>query len=683
MKNHSSLSTVAFCIALAACGGGGGSSQDSGSRQDSNSQNNGAVSTGNTDTGGTSSPTDSSGTSGQPPVAGGGTPDGGTTTSPPVNGGPSASISVVKVSSLTVTLDGSASAAQSGSIRSYTWDFGDGQSATGATVTHTFAAAGEQKVTLTVVDSNGMSNSVLLCITVNADIPATPQGDPYYSKQWHLKNTGQAGNNGAVATAGEDINVEPVWNSCNNSGSCKGEGITIAVVDTGIETSHEDLKANISPSLKSRLYPFDGNPIDGEPTPASTAKYSDAGHGTYVAGLIAARDDNGVGVRGVAPRASLVGYRLLTNMSTSNMVDAMTYQATQLSISNNSWLPSDDNTAQLAPGDTFWQGAVDTGLTNGRHGRGIIYVFSGGNGALNQHRSDYSGTANYKGVIAVASTNANGVRSRVSSPGANLWISAPGGDGCDLLGVTTTDLSGNAGMNNPSSPNQYDLIGDKTGNYTQCMTGTSAAAPIVSGVVALILQANPDLSWRDVRAILASTARKNDASDAGWSTNAGGFHINDKYGFGVVNAAAAVTAARTWTLLPAQKTFSSAVQSVSHAIPDNATTGITESLTLNSSGIGSIEWIDVTLTVDHPYSGDLQIVLTSPSGTQSVLAETHDCKKTDGSVAPSCEPFDGWRFGVARLLGERADGTWKLSIRDGKGGNTGTLKSWQITAYGH
>ena len=78
---------------------------------------------------------------------------------------------------------------------------------------------------------------------------------------------------------------------------------------------------------------------------------------------------------------------------------------------------------------------------------------------------------------------------------------------------------------------------------------------MVSGVAALVLQANPNLTWRDVRAILAGTARKNDPTDGGWSTNNAGYHINDNYGFGVVDASAAVTAAKTWTHLPAEKTY--------------------------------------------------------------------------------------------------------------------------------
>jgi len=95
----------------------------------------------------------------------------------------------------------------------------------------------------------------------------------------------------------------------------------------------------------------------------------------------------------------------------------------------------------------------------------------------------------------VGSVNNSGQRSIDSEQGANLLVSAPGGEDCKKHGIVTTDNTGSGGYS--------------ADDYTDCFNGTSAAAPMVSGVAALILQANPELGWRDVHAILAHSAKKN------------------------------------------------------------------------------------------------------------------------------------------------------------------------------
>ena len=511
--------------------------------------------------------------------------------------------------------------------------------------------------------------------TESAQVSAKPVAsalDPLYSDQWHLKNTGQLGNNGVPGAVGEDINVEPAWALNYN-----GLGIRIAVVDDGLEIAHEDLAANVASGLSY-------NYVYSTSDPTNLASDTVAGHGTAVAGIAAARDLNGLGGRGAAPRANLVGYNLLQSPNTSNEADAMTRGSPYVHVSSSSWGPPDGNGTLDAPAVT-WRSAIDYGLANGRGGLGVIYTWAAGNGATGStacpgcvDNSNYDGYANYRGVTAVASVNDQGKQAAYSESGANLWVSAPGGEYCYTHTITTTDRTGAVGLNPPDPKYFYSDYANQ--NYTKCMNGTSAATPGVAGVVALILQAKPTLGWRDVRLILAQSARKNDAADLGWasSTTTPSYHFNHKYGFGVVDAAAAVTLAKNWTNVAAQKTYTvNATSGLPIAIPDNTGASASNSITVANSGIGSIEFIDITFSAaDHPYSGDLDIALTSPSGAVSQLSAQHIC-------SPACTAYNAWVFGSARHLGESADGKWTLTVRDLKTGDTGTFQSWGLKFYGH
>ena len=284
--------------------------------------------------------------------------------------------------------------------------------------------------------------------------------------------------------------------------------------------------------------------------------------------------------------------------------------------------------------------------------------------------------------MAIAAVNDQGVRSSYSELGANLWVSAPGGEFCSSHAITTTDRSGNLGFNKTGASPDYD---NTKLSYTRCMNGTSSATPGAAGVVALMLEANPSLGWRDVRIILAKTARKNDASDTGWALTGGTtqYWFNHKYGFGVVDAAVAVTEALAYTsYVGTELTYTASHSSLAKSIPDNdLVTGVSDTINILSSGISSIEFVEVSFTATNtPYSGDLKVTLTSPSNTVSTLAETHFCSGTNGACTST---YNGWVFGSARHLGEAADGAWTLKVYDGFLGGTGTFTSWQLKFYGN
>ena len=467
---------------------------------------------------------------------------GGSSSTP--NQSPTAAFSMTPdagIAPATISFNAGASTDDSG-IKAYAWNFGDGDTGSGKTADHQYLVAGTYTATLTVTDGDGATDTIKHTVSIS-----NTGGDPLYGLQWHLKNTGQYGWDGTPGKVGEDINVEPVWAGCAD-GTCHGEGEYVAVVDDGMEIAHPDLQANVSTAVGRQSYDYVSGSY-GDPTPSTSTASDPNAHGTAVSGIIAARDVNDIGGRGVAPRAGLVGYNLLQNSSAANEGDAMTRQDDQVSIYSNSWGPT-DGTGLLTDSNNTWKSAIANGLSSGRGGLGAIYVWAAGNGCMPSSsnpdvcladNSNFDGYANHYGIIAVGAVNDQGTRSSYSEKGANLWVSAPGGEYCDTHTIVTTDLTGTDGFNSlifSSDLSNHD--------YTRCMNGTSAATPMVSGVAALVLQANPNLTWRDVRAILAGTARKNDPTDGGWSTNNAGYHINDNYGFGVVDASAAVTAAKTW-----------------------------------------------------------------------------------------------------------------------------------------
>ncbi|MCW6038881.1 SBBP repeat-containing protein [Spirulina subsalsa FACHB-351] len=296
-------------------------------------------------------------------------------------------------------------------------------------------------------------------------------------------------------------------------------------------------------------------------------------------------------------------------------------------------------------------GVSNNGISQGRNGLGSIFVWAGGNGG-EQDGVNFDGYANSRYVIPVAAITHQGVQAVYSEWGAPLLISAySSGDG---LGIITTDLA------------DYVQVG-----------GTSAAAALTSGVVGLILEANPSLTWRDVQHILVESARKNDPDDEGWTVNGGGFEHNYKYGFGALDAARAVELAKEWRatgkLVGREWMVTSGVIPVGEQIPENgdsvtSTVGIRENITL--------EKVEVMFDATHTNRGDLKVVLTSPSGTESILAQPR--------LKDTGDNFDKWIFTSARHWGESSVGDWTLQVFDENNNEiTGELKQWKLNLYGY
>ncbi len=475
--------------------------------------------------------------------------------------------------------------------------------------------------------------------------------DPLYSCQWHLSSS-----------QWQDIDVQSVWEQ-----GIKGEGIGVAVVDDGMYHNHEDLKDNVDSELN--------HDYSGEDDIYGPFEH----HGTNVAGMIAARD-NDIGVRGVAPRATVYGYNFLAGLNSTgpNLLDAMTRNMGVTAVSNNSWGPADGPGA--SPTFSLWRQAIDAGITEGYGGKGIFYVFAAGNGHLAGDDSNLDGFANTHAVTAACSVHSEGRRAGYSEMGANLWVCAPSNDRPGSLG-------GARGI----------LTTENSDRYYHDFGGTSAAAPLVAGVGALTRSANAGLTWRDVKLILAASASKNDPASLGWDDGAtkhpvsstDNYHFNHEYGFGVVNAAGAVALAKRWTNLPEMQVHSvSSDEELYIEIPDatafGSATTTTHTLTVETD-IGFTEFVEVTIAFEHDSFRDLEILLESPSGSISKLSVPYDTYDgLSNFFGEGFIPLYGpYQFGSAKHLGEDPNGDWKLHITDHIPAAGGAIAGYAISVYGH
>jgi len=475
--------------------------------------------------------------------------------------------------------------------------------------------------------------------------------DPYWTEQWHLRNIGQR-----AAVPGFDLNVAPIWTRF------LGRGIVIGIVDDGLQIDHPDLAANTRHGLH---YDF----LRGRPDPSPLR--SDV-HGTPVAGLAAAAANTGGGL-GVAPQAAVAGLRLTSRAATDDQeASAFSWKNNAIHIYNNSWGPSDDGSTLEGPG-----GLASTALLNavtfGRDGRGSIFVWAGGNGR-GVDDANFDGYANSIHTIAVGALSDTGRQTSDSEPGANLLVVAPSSS-LRRQGLVTTDLRGARGYNRNgrNDGSVIPLSNLENIDYTNDFGMTSGAAPLVSGVVALMLEANPRLGWRDVQEILLRTARRVHQSDAGWRQNGAKLWFNHKYGAGLVDAAAAVSSAENWSPLSGATHVAVSRARLGLGIPDAAPSGAMVDFDLSAQRELRVEHVEVVVSARHGRRGDLRFTLTSPSGMVTVIGP----RRLDGG-----RNFARWPFRTVRHWGESSRGVWSLRVEDVAADYQGTLTNVELVVRG-
>ena len=536
--------------------------------------------------------------------------------------------------------------------------------------------------------------------------------------------------------AGEDMNVVDAY-----AQGVTGAGATAVVIDSGMEIRHEDLIDNVLPNRSLNLN------ADATDRTDPTSMSNSGDHGTSVAGLIAAKGWNGKGGRGVAPDAGLIGMNYLGGAKIPQ-TELMVHGFPGSGISTTENISAFNRSYGITFPTFIAYSELDEAIEsypnlNLRDGKGALNMKSSGNSFVDggdegslceDNGANDLGLTCYNGAfepsqghpyyLSVAAVNANGKHTSYSTAGANLMVSAPAGEyGRWAPAMVTTDqmtcINGYSGFNSGAVASFTQRYGEEFAisqfpfnypgnednascNYTSTFNGTSSAAPNASGVVSLILSANPELTWRDVRHILASTSTLIDAENApvklttadgefvahdGWVENAAGYSFNNLYGFGRVDAGAAVAMAKSYDASLGEQVITdwngvgSAVSESALAleIPDNSATGLTQEIVVTEEL--NIEAMQFKFDVSNPEMGfglgdgtqtsagnDLAIEVTSPAGTRSVLLSSKQAL-----FYPAYSFTNSWSVGYVlkdavmlsnAFYGESTKGTWTVRLLD-------------------
>lgn len=506
--------------------------------------------------------------------------------------------------------------------------------------------------------------------------------DPDYPDSWHLENIGQDSHGVGPGIPDQDIDIQDAWDPDDVPATAgySGLGVVVGVIDDGIEYTHPELSHHYRADLDFDYTNFDD---DG----AAVGLQGDI-HGTPTAGIIGAALNNGKCSAGIAHNADLVSLRMLGSTGTppsplgtdGTAAAAFSHRLDQIEVFNNSWgwLPilSFNNELPLTGK------ALETAALTGRGGLGAIHVFAAGNNPNRSTNHDPNTSSRFS--VVVGGSNNLGKATWYSTRGSGVFVSAPtqGGDydGFDN-GIYTADIMGYVGFNSGSDRNVAGGDADCTSDFG----GTSAAAPVVTGVIALMLEANPNLSWRDVKHILAQTSEQLDATALGadaYQTNGAGLPFSHAYGFGRVNAGASVAAAETWTNIPPEITLEGDVISLNQVIPATDNTGLISTYSVDAGDLPAgfvAEHIVVRVDMPHGYPAELSATLTSPSGIVSKLLSKTNVYAVTGMT-------NNYPLLTVANWGEDADdldGTWTFRVVDNDYYGAGSLKTWQLVFYGY
>uniref|UniRef100_A0A8D0AH61 Furin (paired basic amino acid cleaving enzyme) b n=1 Tax=Sander lucioperca TaxID=283035 RepID=A0A8D0AH61_SANLU len=436
--------------------------------------------------------------------------------------------------------------------------------------------------------------------------------DPDFPKQWYL--------------VCDDLNTKVAW-----AQGYTGRGVVVTILDDGIEKDHPDLVSNYDPEAS-----YDVNDGDADPQPRYTQRNENR-HGTRCAGEVAAAADNGVCGVGVAYNAKIGGVRMLDGEVT-DVVEAhsLSLNPQHIHIYSASWGPEDDGKSLDGPAKLAKEAFLH-GITKGRDGQGSIFVWASGNGGREQDSCNCDGYTNSIYTLSISSTTQSG-----NVP----WYSEP----CSST-LATTFSSGNPGE-------KQIVTTDLRQKCTDSHTGTSASAPLAAGIIALALEANMNLTWRDMQHLVVRTSRPGHLSAGDWKTNGVGRRVSHSYGYGLLDAGAMVALAQNWTTVGPQHQCVHTMLTEPRDIGNKLVfSKSVDACWGRTEYVSSLEHVQARLTLSHNQRGKLAIHLISPLGTRSTLLFP---RPNDFSS----EGFNDWAFMTTHSWGEDPQGEWTLEIEN-------------------
>lgn len=473
--------------------------------------------------------------------------------------------------------------------------------------------------------------------------------DPLRWRQWYLEQGG-----------GMHLNVTGLWEA-----GIKGGGVSVAVLDDGVELTHLDLALNYDPAASWDL--LDADP---DPTPVPWSR-----HGTQLAGIIAATHHNGLCGMGVAPWSGVGAIRMLGYVVWDAVeAAALAYEREHVDVYVAAWGPVDTGTVMEGPG-VLAARALAEGIALGRGGRGSIYIWASGNGGFVGDDCNADGYSNSPYTLTVSGSTRGGHAPEYAETCAATFVSTYSGDadkdydsGDDeeeqVSGIVTTDTGGLC---------------------TESFRGSSVSAAMVAGVCALAIDMNPELTWRDMQHLMVRAATPHNPLPSQWRTNGVGIRYSHYFGFGSLDAGKMVELARGWKSVP--PAFRCRLHASLHDLPLESGQRLVLPLSTRGCQVVQAEHVQVNVSVSARSRGQVEVVLESPSGTKSTLLPRR--------------PLDLSPYGIhnhplltVHMWGEDPRGTWKLHITyhgddvlQHLGGKrlvniTNTLHNWTLIIHG-
>ncbi|KAJ8978987.1 hypothetical protein NQ317_001460, partial [Molorchus minor] len=526
--------------------------------------------------------------------------------------------------------------------------------------------------------------------------------DPYFPFQWYLKNTGQNGGKAKL-----DLNVEAAW-----AQGVTGKNVTTAIMDDGVDYMHPDLKYNYNAEAS---YDFSSN--DPFPYPRYTDDWFNS-HGNEMRRDVAAARDNGICGVGVAydskiagvgssegsrtllmtvqtvvllealPRVLLYmdsgpsGIRMLDQPYMTDLIEAnsMGHEPNLIHIYSASWGPTDDGKTVDGPRNATMR-AIVRGVNEGRNGLGNIYVWASGDGGEDDD-CNCDGYAASMWTISINSAINDGQNAHYDeSCSSTLASTFSNGAKDPNTGVSKLRLFRTRGTYYVDAYRQQLIYTENARRPIQA----HQQLPLKQREFLLwLLEANSNLSWRDIQHLTVLTSKRNSLFDAKgrfhWTMNGVGLEFNHLFGFGVLDAGAMVALAKQWKTVPPRFHCEAGTHEEIRKIPSDQSLYLkitTNACHGDNTEVRYLEHVQAVLTLNASRRGDVELFLTSPMGTRSMILSRrqNDDDSRDG--------FSKWPFMTTHTWGEYPQGTWLLEAKfSSQIPQTGFVKEWTLMLHG-